>query len=123
MCRDLLPYVEKRDLASVAVSGIAASSQEQARDLALVETEAMRLSRENVDLAAEILELAGQVESRGPASVEEPSSKEALKVLQQEVKASRRKWDIIKGTASAIVVGSGVDWVADPHLTDMVLDT
>lgn len=42
--------------------------------------------------------------------------------LQGELKASRQRWKVMKGTASAVVAGSGVDWARDDELREMVLD-
>ncbi|CAI4216693.1 unnamed protein product [Parascedosporium putredinis] len=47
---------------------------------------------------------------------------EELERLKQEVKDSRQRWKVIKGTVSAVIAGSGIDWVNDPELLDMVLD-
>jgi len=37
-------------------------------------------------------------------------------------KQSKQRWRIMKNTASAVVVGSGVDWARDPKLLEIVLD-
>nr|5Z08_D Chain D, Cenp-H [Thermothielavioides terrestris NRRL 8126] len=41
---------------------------------------------------------------------------------EAEMKSNRRRWRIMKGAASAIVAGSGIDWVRDERLRDLVLD-
>lgn len=42
--------------------------------------------------------------------------------LEGRLAASEQKWRVIKGTASAVVAGSGVDWARNPELRDVVLD-
>jgi hypothetical protein len=51
-----------------------------------------------------------------------PAMEAEMKTAEDEVKESRQKWKVINGTASAVIVGSGVDWVGDPELRDVVLD-
>jgi hypothetical protein len=92
--------------------------------LTLVEVEAIRIGRENIGLASEVLRLAEE-KGRG-RSVEEshaPGTQHEIERLQGELKKSRQKWKVLKGTAGAVVAGSGVNWDKDPQLRDVVLDT
>lgn len=73
-----------------------------------------------MELAATVLELAERAKEEG--NVEDEETKEEMERLETEVKMSRQRWKVIKGTASAIVAGSGVDWVGDDELREMVLD-
>ena len=73
-------------------------------------------------MAAEVLELAEAVRQKNSVSIDSPEAKAEISNLESQVKASKQKWRIIKGTASAVVAGSGVDWVSDQKLRDMVLD-
>jgi len=50
------------------------------------------------------------------------ASHDAVRLEQDELAASRRRWRLIKGVAAGIVVGSGLDWVREGALRDMVLD-
>lgn len=86
--------------------------------------EAILSSQRNVELAAEVLSLADQAnrDKDSLAQLEDPELKEEMARLEREVKASRQRWKVMKGTASAVVVGSGVDWVRDDELRGMVLD-
>lgn len=45
-----------------------------------------------------------------------------LEELGAAMRASRQRWRILKGTASATVVGSGMDWARDAQLLEMVMD-
>lgn len=51
-----------------------------------------------------------------------PAMEAEMKAAEDQVKESRQKWKVMKGTASAVIVGSGVDWVGNPELRDVVLD-
>lgn len=54
--------------------------------------------------------------------VSNPKARRQLDDLEESLKVSKRKWRIMKGTASATIVGSGVDWARDPNLLEVVLD-
>lgn len=75
-----------------------------------------------MELAAELLDLAERANRGRAQGVENPGTKEEIEGLEREVKASRQRWKVMKGTASAVVAGSGVDWVRDLELRDIVLD-
>ncbi|KAJ9157362.1 hypothetical protein NKR23_g734 [Pleurostoma richardsiae] len=120
--RDLLPHVEERDSASVAVSKQSAELRGILDQLASTEAESLRFSRQNVELAAEVISLAQEANRAKEGDFDSPRAKQERESLERDLKRSRQKWKIIKGTASAIVAGSGVDWVRDPELREVVLD-
>lgn len=79
-------------------------------------------NHENVELAAELLRFTEEIKRTEAAQVVDDDAKAEVERLEREVKSSRQKWRVVKGTASAIVSGSGVDWARDPDLREMVLD-
>ncbi len=87
-----------------------------------VESQSLRLSRQNVGRASEVLRLAEETKRERSQPVDDPRTKEELERLERDVKTSRQRWRIMKGTASAVVAGSGVDWASDQELRDIVLD-
>jgi hypothetical protein len=119
---DLLPYTEQRDAAAAKAARLCSES-ERARDLlAQLEVENLRTAQRNRKLASEVLRLVGR--NRGKESNDLGSGQfgEEIAVLEGQVKSSRHRWKIMKGAASAIVAGSGIDWVRDERLRDLVLD-
>ena len=90
--------------------------------IAAVESESLRVGRKNVELAAEVLRLAEEASQGKQDAIEDQDAKAEIERLERELKTSRQKWKVIKGTASAVVAGSGVDWVRDPELREIVLD-
>lgn len=89
-------------------------------ELTQVEAESVRAARRNADRAAEVLRLAAEANrDRDPAVLGEDVQ---VKRLEREVKTSRQKWKVIKGTVSAVVAGSGVDWARDEGLRELVMD-
>ncbi|KAK2006919.1 hypothetical protein LZ32DRAFT_663266 [Colletotrichum eremochloae] len=119
---DLLPHVRARDATSITLSETSSDILAAINELADVEAESLRVGRRNVELTAEILRLAEEAEARRMGETGNVAVQEDLHRLQAEVKASRQRWKVMKGTASAIIVGSGIDWTRDEALTDIVLD-
>lgn len=122
MGRDLLPHIEQRDAVSGAIATQDSEMQAIVDQLTEIQSESIRISRRNVDLASEVLQLAEAARQTSSGLTDNPEVRREISRLESEVKTSRQKWKVIKGTASAAVAGSGVDWVADPELRDMVLD-
>ncbi|KAI0549119.1 centromere protein H (CENP-H)-domain-containing protein [Xylaria curta] len=121
--RDLLPLLTDRDAVSSTLASQSTEYHSLLSDLTDVESRSLRLSRENVALAERLLHLAKQAD-QGKAELLTSDSNRAAEIaeLEAELKGSRRRWRVLKGTASAIVAGSGVDWARDAELRDIVLD-
>jgi hypothetical protein len=90
-------------------------------ELTDVQTETIRACRRNIDLATELFDLAGELKERKNVDMNTQGA-EQLQNLEADFKASRRRWRVVKGVASGIVAGSGVDWASDETLRDVVLD-
>ncbi|KAK2031924.1 hypothetical protein LX32DRAFT_636741 [Colletotrichum zoysiae] len=119
---DLLPHIRARDATSVALSETSSDIRAAINELTDVEAESLRVGRRNLELTAEIIRLTEEAEARRMGETGDIGVQEDMYRLQAEVKASRQRWKVMKGTASAIVVGSGIDWTSDEALTDIVLD-
>lgn len=121
--QDLPPWVEARDEAAHQVAKATAARRRLLDELTRVESETLRATRRNRELAAEMLRLAAEADDgRRGALTEEPAAKDQIEKLEARLAASRQKWRVMKGTASGIVAGSGVDWANDDELRDVVLD-
>ncbi|KAK0737715.1 centromere protein H (CENP-H)-domain-containing protein [Apiosordaria backusii] len=121
--RDLLSHIEQRDRAAKLIAGHCARLHSAKESLAEVEIEYLKTKLQNVELASETLQLTAEDVGQKSASVEDAQLKSELDVLESQLKTRRQKWRVMKGTASAIVAGSGVDWVRDERLRELVLDT
>ncbi|KAI3332291.1 centromere protein H (CENP-H)-domain-containing protein [Xylariaceae sp. AK1471] len=121
--RDLLPLLIARDATSSTLASQNTELHSLLTDLTDVESRSLRLSRENVALAERLLDFAKQTD-QGKAEILAGDSEHVAEIagLEAEVKTSRQRWRVLKGTTSAIVAGSGVDWARDAELRDMVLD-
>ncbi|EOO02469.1 hypothetical protein UCRPA7_2041 [Phaeoacremonium minimum UCRPA7] len=120
--RDLLPLVEERDLASVSVAQLSTELRGVLDRITEVESESLRVSRKNVELASEVLRLAEEANREKEDAIEDQHAKAEIERLERELKVSRQRWKVMKGTASAVIAGSGVDWASDAELREMVLD-
>ncbi|KAH6636755.1 centromere protein H (CENP-H)-domain-containing protein [Chaetomium tenue] len=118
----LLPTIEQRDKITVKAATICADLQTARGSLAGLEVENLHASQRNTALATEALELAEKTHSQTPENVESGQYKGNINILESKVDSSRRRWRVMKGAASAIVAGSGIDWVRDERLRDLVLD-
>jgi len=120
--QDLLPLVEKRDQLSITLTKLATQERSVRDQLTKVEMENAAMARKNADLAARMLGLADEANIQRKEDIEDPKLRNQLDELESEMKLSRQKWRIMKGTASATIAGSGVDWTRDSKLRDIVLD-
>jgi hypothetical protein len=118
---DLLPHLQSRDETSSVLAKQHAQQQQVREELTRIQVEAIQTSRRNVELAATVLELAERAKKK-EEGVEDEETRGEMERVEKEVKLSRQRWKVIKGTASAVVAGSGVDWVGDDELREMVLD-
>ncbi|TEA15997.1 hypothetical protein C8034_v001035 [Colletotrichum sidae] len=119
---DLLPHIQARDATSITISKTASEIRKTVDSLTEVEAESLRVGRRNVELTAEILQLAEEAEKRKAGETDDPAVQMETARLRGGLKASRQRWKVMKGTASAVVAGSGVDWARDESLRDIVLD-
>ncbi|RGP65313.1 hypothetical protein FLONG3_9289 [Fusarium longipes] len=120
--RELRPYIERRDDASISVATQASRTNDVLKALTTAQSNTLRKSRQNVTLAAELFELAEQAKLKKRVPPNNLKMMEEQERLEAEVKASKQRWRVMKGVAGGIIVGSGVDWVQDDDLRDVVLD-
>jgi hypothetical protein len=120
--RDILPLVQQRDKLSVSLTDDSAKILAAKDALIDVEVEHISAARNNKELAAKMIDLANQADNQKTEDVKDAKLRNQLEELESSVKISRSRWRIMKGTASAVVAGSGVDWARDPVLRELVLD-
>ncbi|KUI60454.1 hypothetical protein VP1G_07648 [Cytospora mali] len=120
---DIQDWIRTRDDTSHSVAKQSSSLRQVLDQLTEVESDTLRVSRKNRDLAAEVLRLAKEADrDKTDAIADDPAAKEQIVKLEARLTASKQKWRVMKGTASGIVAGSGVDWARDAELRDVVLD-
>ncbi|KAF5006283.1 hypothetical protein FDECE_7329 [Fusarium decemcellulare] len=119
---ELLPYVERRDETSISVAKQAAETGRIWDELTAVQSDTLRVSRQNVASTAELFELAEEAKQKKKVPANNSKMMQEQERLEAEVKASKQRWRVMKGVAGGIVAGSGIDWARDEKLRDVVLD-
>lgn len=114
--------IEQRDITAIQAAATCSDLQTARRRLAQLEVEGLSASQRNLKLASEALQLAGRTHGQKPKSAAGRQFKDEIADLEGQVESSRRKWRVMKGAASAIVAGSGIEWVRDERLRGLVLD-
>jgi len=120
--RDLLPHIELRDLVAIQTADVSAKLRQARANLSDLEVDMAALGRRNADLAAEVLRLSGRDHLGHGGGVDDARANRRVVALESDLCSGRHRWRVIKGAASAVVAGSGVDWARDKRLRDMVLD-
>lgn len=87
-----------------------------------MQSDTARVIRKNVALTATLFELAEEVKQKQASRLDDEETQEEIRRLEGVMKASRQRWRVIKGVASGVVAGSGVDWARDAKLREVVLD-
>jgi hypothetical protein len=116
-----LPLLEQRDTLSVTLADLSREALNAKKELIKVEAENVTTNRQNAELAAQMIALAKDADTQKRDNMPRKAQKD-LAELDANVKLSRQRWRIMKGTASGTIVGSGVDWARDPELLEIVLD-
>ncbi|KAK4128291.1 hypothetical protein N657DRAFT_652012 [Parathielavia appendiculata] len=120
--RDLLPTIEQRDVVAIKAAKSCSELQTARGRLAELGVECLRASQQNIKLASETLLLAGRARGQNQQDVGGGRLGRDIATLEGQVKSSHHRWRVVKGAASAIVAGSGIDWVREERLRNMVLD-
>ncbi|KAL4810288.1 centromere protein H (CENP-H)-domain-containing protein [Aspergillus unguis] len=119
--RALLRLINRRDILSLAQENLTEAHTSTMKKLSTLEVENLRLHQTNQGLARELLELTKDDDS-WKEKLDDPELEQQLAQLETEHNTSKAKWELMKGVASAIIVGSGVNWADDEDLTALVLD-
>jgi len=120
--RDLLPLIQQRETVSETLAGLSSKAQAAKEELAKVESEHIITARKNLELSVTMLSLAEQAKTQRIEDIDDPKLRAELDELEASLKMSRQRWRIMKDTASAVIVGSGIDWARDEDLLKIVLD-
>jgi hypothetical protein len=86
------------------------------------EQENIVIAQKNVELSTRMLALAEEANTYRKEDIHDPKARRQLDELEAEMRISRQRFRIMKGTASATIAGSGIDWARDPKLSEIVLD-
>ncbi|KAJ5792822.1 uncharacterized protein N7503_008800 [Penicillium pulvis] len=119
--RALLRLVNRRDELALAHENLATVHNAVFKQLSNLKVENLQINRENQELVGQLLELTKQ-DSSWRDRLQDAKLASQLDELEAELKTSKAKWDTMKNIASAMVVGSGLNWAENDELQDLVLD-
>jgi len=120
--RGILHYAEIRDGTAVKMAAQCLSSREADDSLSEWELKGVETQRSNAKLALDVVRLAHAAQTHSTQLVDDEALQQEIVRVKDGLKVSRQRWKVIKGTVSAVVAGSGIDWARDERLRNMVLD-
>lgn len=85
------------------------------------EVENIQINQENQELVRQLLELTKE-DDTWRDRLQDADLASELDGLEADLKTRKRKWEVLKNIASAMVVGSGLNWADDEKLCALVLD-
>ncbi|KAJ5494174.1 hypothetical protein N7463_010261, partial [Penicillium fimorum] len=118
--RALLCLVNRRDVLALAHENLASAHDLVMRQLSSLEIKNLQINRENQELVRQLLELTKE-DSSWRERLEDSLLSE-LDSFETDLKARKAQWETMKSIASAVVVGSGLNWADDDMLRALVLD-
>ncbi|KAJ5888007.1 hypothetical protein N7495_008048 [Penicillium taxi] len=119
--RALFRLINRRDVLALAHENLATTHDEVLKKLSDTELENLQINHENQELVRELQDLVRQ-DSSWEEKLKDEKLTSQLSSLAIELKANRAKWETMKHVASAMVVGSGLNWADNDTLRDLVLD-
>lgn len=119
--RALLRLVNRRDELALAHENLATVHNAVFKQLSNLKVENLQINRENQELVSQLLGLTKE-DSSWRDRLQDAKLASQLDELEAELKTSKAKWDTMKNIASAMVVGSGLNWAEDDELQALVLD-
>ncbi|KAJ5648205.1 hypothetical protein N7490_004577 [Penicillium lividum] len=117
----LFRLVNRRDELALAYENLASVHNDVLKQLANTKVENLQINRENQELVSQLLELTKQ-DSSWRERLQDAKLASQLDELEAELRTSKAKWETMKSIASAMVVGSGLNWAEDDDLQTLVLD-
>ncbi|CAI7608997.1 unnamed protein product [Penicillium pancosmium] len=119
--RALLRLVNRRDVLALAHENLASAHDQVLKQLSDSEVANLQINQENQELVRQLLELTKQDET-WKEKLKDAKLLSQLEQLETDFKSNKAQWDTIKHIASAMVVGSGLNWADDDQLQALVLD-
>ncbi|PYH45439.1 centromere protein H [Aspergillus saccharolyticus JOP 1030-1] len=119
--RALQRLINRRDVLSTVHENLNVMQTTSLRKLTALEVENLQLNQKNQELVRELLSLTADDEA-WKEDLDDPDLKAQLEQVEADHRKSKARWEVMKSIASAMVVGSEVNWADDETLTALVLD-
>lgn len=117
----ILRLVNRRDVLALAFENLASAHNAVLKQLRDTEVENLQINQENQELVRQLLELTTEDDS-WREKLQDAGLASRLDELEADFKTRKAKWEVMKNIASAMVVGSGLNWAEDEKLCALVLD-
>jgi hypothetical protein len=117
----LLRLVNRRDVLALAHENLASAHDLVLKQIFNLEVDSLRINQENQELVRQLLELTKQ-DSSWRERLQDADLASQLESVEADLKTRKAKWETLKNIASAVVVGSGLNWADDDALCALVLD-
>ena len=117
----LLRLVNRRDVLALAHENLASAHDLVLKQISSLEVDNLRVNQENQDLVRQLLELTEE-DSSWRERLQDADLASQLETVEVDLKARKARWETMKNVASAVVVGSGLNWADDDALRALVLD-
>ncbi|KAJ5736330.1 uncharacterized protein N7483_001455 [Penicillium malachiteum] len=117
----LLRFINRRDELALAHENLGSAHNEVLKRLSDLEVQNLHINRDNQELVSQLLDLTKQ-DSSWRERLKDASLASQLDTLEAEHRTSKAQWERMKNIASAMVVGSGLNWADDDDLRALVLD-
>ena len=114
--RALAPLIQRRDALSETHANISQQHSRTMTTLASIELATLDARLHNQVLAAKVLALANQRDA-------ERAKQHTPEITNAERRLAEAKavWEVTRNVTRAVIVASGVDWVRDRELRELVL--
>lgn len=117
----LLRLVNRRDVLALAHENLASAHELVLKQMSNLEVDNLRINQENQELVRQLLELTKE-DSSWRERLQDADLASQLESVEADLKTRKAKWETMKNIASAVVVGSGLNWADDDALRALVLD-
>ena len=103
-------------------TNLSSALQSTLNTITMVQADNVKAMRKNRELTATLWELASELKTQDLEAIDDIELRNSLESIRAESREFRKKFRTIKGLASGVVAGSGVDWARNETLRDIVLD-
>ena len=117
-----LPLLLRRDALAMGEAELAREHAESTLKIASLRSARLGLAAKNRDLATQVLALAADVKKKDSRDIEDDELMAQASDLEKQLAIGAGRRQILKNVVSAIIAGSGLDWVGNEQWRSLVLD-
>lgn len=115
----LSPLIARRDTLSVTHANLSRVLSTAFETLSRTQTARIAAQTLNRQLTARLIAVVREQDKNQRAEGAQKS--EAYREAEEALREARMKWEVMRNTVQAVIIGSGVDWVRDERLRETVM--